>query len=256
MICFIRRSRSIVGSSAKLLAPISNFGQQKSYFATKKAVVFNLGGSLVPAMFPVISKYARQYKLTEAELTSKLFIDGDKELMDQVEPALLSRHGSNDANLANVISAIQSIRGAGLKTALITDAGDLDANLIPIENNLFDYVSRRLKVDMLNTLKVEPGEVVYLDNKEINIETAEHLGMTTINVESIEQALAELEKELKVPLKEFIPGFTWIFYNNANNPYKSTKENILFYFLCLYVLMVTCHVVVKHVLKIDGTFQR
>ena len=42
------------------------------------------------------------------------------ELMAQVEPALLSRHGSDQANLAYVVSAIQSIRGEGLKTGLVS----------------------------------------------------------------------------------------------------------------------------------------
>ena len=61
--------------------------------------------------------------------------------MEKIEPALLSRHGSEDANLAYVVSAIQSIRGEGLKTGLVTSAPGLNTDLFPVSNALFDAVS-------------------------------------------------------------------------------------------------------------------
>lgn len=60
--------------------------------------------------------------------------------MEQIEPALLSRHGSEKANLAHVMSAIQSIRGEGLKTGLISEAGGLNSERIPVDKSLFDVV--------------------------------------------------------------------------------------------------------------------
>lgn len=63
------------------------------------------------------------------------------ELMAQVEPALLSRHGSDQANLAYVVSAIQSIRGEGLKTGLVSATPGLNSDLFPVSKELFDAVS-------------------------------------------------------------------------------------------------------------------
>ena len=246
---------SVLGTSVRLLASASVGNLQDRCASTKKAVVFNMGGSLVPAMSPVISKYAREHKLTEAELTSKLFVDGNQELLEEIEPSLLSRHGSVDANLAYVVSAIKSIRGEGLKTALVSNANGLNADLIPVDKELFDVVSPDLKGDLIELLKVDPNEIVYLDNLEANLKAAVSLGLTTVNVGDVEATLKELESHLKVPLKEFIPGFTWIYYDNAHSPNKSTGENILYYLLCLYIFMVTGHMTCKHVLKIDGTFQ-
>lgn len=77
-----------------------------------------------------------------------------------------------------------------------------------------------------------------------------------VQVEDIEKTLTELESMLQVPLKEFLPGLTWIYYDNANNPHKSTSENLLYYFLWLYIFVAMGHFTLKYVLKLDGTAQR
>lgn len=249
----IAQRSSALGVGARLLASSSVVAQNDRAMSTKKAVVFNMGGSLVPAMSPVLSKYARQHNLTESELASKLFSEGDKGLMAQVEPALISRHGSEKANLADVVSAIAGIRAEGLKTGLISNAGGLNTDLIPVDKSLFDVVSPALKSDMLDKLNVDSSDVVYLDNLDANLKAAQALGMTTIKVEDIEVALTALEKELEVPLKEFLPGFTWMYFDSANSPHKNTGENVLYYFLAIYILMVVGEYSVKNVFKIDGT---
>ncbi|XP_057312258.1 uncharacterized protein LOC130653758 [Hydractinia symbiolongicarpus] len=250
----LAQKSAVLRTSAKLLAS-SAASQHERGMSTKKAVVFNMGGSLVPAMSPVLQKYARDHSMTESELTTRLFKDGDTGLMEQIEPALLSRHGSEKANLAHVMSAIQSIRGEGLKTGLISEAGGLNSERIPVDKSLFDVVSSSLKGDVFDKLKVDSSDVVYLDNLEANLKAAQALGMTAIKVEDVEAALTELESTLKVPLKEFVPGFSWIFWDNANNPHKSVKENLLYYFLVIYLFMVAGHFTLRRVLKIDGTFQ-
>jgi putative hydrolase of the HAD superfamily len=52
----------------------------------------------------------------------------------------------------------------------------------------------------LERLEIEPGQAVYLDDLGINLKPARALGMTTIKVESPEQALGELEAVLNIPL--------------------------------------------------------
>merc|ERR1712241_766183 len=118
--------------------------------------------------------------MTEAELTTKLFKEGNKGLMEQIEPALESRHGSHEANLAYVISAIKSIRGEGLKTALISDVPNLNSELIPVDRSLFDAVSPSLKADIFDRLKVDSSDAVYLDNIDANLKAAKGMGMTAI----------------------------------------------------------------------------
>merc|ERR1712176_49155 len=232
----LAQKSSVLGQATKMLA------QQERYMS--KAVVFNMGGAMLPAMSPVSQKFARDHQMSEADLTNKLFKEGDKGLMEKIEPALLSRHGSEDANLAYVVSAIQSIRGEGLNT-----------DLFPVSNALFDAVSANLKGDLMDKLKVDSSEVIYLDNVDANLKAAQGMGMTTVKVEDVEAALHELEAHLQVPLREFVPGFSWIYYDSANSPHKSTKENLLYYFLVIYIFMVAGHMTCKHVLKIDGTFQ-
>ena len=77
---------------------------------------------------------------------------------------------------------------------------------------LFDLVVESSKVGMrkpepgfyrmaLAALKIEARQAVYLDDLGINLKPARALGMTTIKVESTEQALAELEQALGLVLR-------------------------------------------------------
>jgi putative hydrolase of the HAD superfamily len=52
----------------------------------------------------------------------------------------------------------------------------------------------------LEKLEIDPEEAVYLDDLGSNLKPARALGMTTIKVDSPEQALRELETALKIPL--------------------------------------------------------
>ncbi|XP_002166837.1 uncharacterized protein LOC100199013 [Hydra vulgaris] len=249
----LQRSSILKSVSAKAFAQTSI--QAERYISTKKAVVFNLRGSVVPALSHVVKKFARDHNMSESEMMAKLFKEGDKSLLKKIEPALLSRHGSFHVALAELVSAIQGIRAEGIKTGLILDAGDLNPAYIPIDTELFDVTSPALKPAILDQLKVDSTDVVYVDNVEKNLKAAQSLGMTTIKVENIESALRDIEASLQVPLKEFLPGFTWIYWDNANSPYKNTKENLLYYLLVIYVFMVSGHLSLKYVFKVDGTQQ-
>jgi putative hydrolase of the HAD superfamily len=46
---------------------------------------------------------------------------------------------------------------------------------------------------MVETLKVDPNNCVYLDDLGVNLKPAREMGMTTIKVASGAQAIAELE---------------------------------------------------------------
>jgi len=70
MLRLAQRSSVLGQTASKLLA------QQERYMS--KAVVFSMGGAMLPAMSPVLQKYARDHKMSESDLTNKLFKDGDK----------------------------------------------------------------------------------------------------------------------------------------------------------------------------------
>lgn len=253
----IAQRSSVLATSAKLLASTSVVNQQERFASasTKKAVVFNMGGSVVPAMSPVLARQAREHGLSEAELTNKLFVEGDQDLMAKVGPSLLSKHGSFQHNLSDLVAAVQSIKGEGLQTVLVNETNGLNADLIPVEQGLFDSVALEFKPELLKMLATDPSQVVYVDNSAVNLEAAKAAGVVAVNFQEVEAALTELESHLEVPLKEFIPNFSWSYFDKANNPYKNGGENILYYVFVIWVFTMLTHYSCKHVLKIDGTHE-
>ncbi|MBP1096928.1 HAD-IA family hydrolase [Bradyrhizobium diazoefficiens] len=110
-----------------------------------------------------------------------------------------------------MVEALKRIR-AGLKTGCITN--NLPANAIGSMTGrslyiaevmvLFDHVIESAKIGlrkpdpriykmMIETLGVDPGNCVYLDDLGVNLKPAREMGMTTIKVTSGAQAIAELE---------------------------------------------------------------
>jgi putative hydrolase of the HAD superfamily len=78
---------------------------------------------------------------------------------------------------------------------------------------LFDLVIESSKVGVrkpepafyqmaLDALNIEAPQAVYLDDLGVNLKPARAMGMTTIKVESAEQALSELERTLGLTLRD------------------------------------------------------
>ncbi|MCK1408956.1 HAD-IA family hydrolase [Bradyrhizobium sp. 76] len=110
-----------------------------------------------------------------------------------------------------MVEALKRIK-AQFKTGCITN--NLPANAIGSMTGrslyvaevmvLFDYVIESAKIGlrkpdpriyqlMVETLKVDPKNCVYLDDLGVNLKPAREMGMTTIKVTSGTQAIAELE---------------------------------------------------------------
>jgi putative hydrolase of the HAD superfamily len=111
-----------------------------------------------------------------------------------------------------MVEALKRIR-AKFKTGCITN--NLPANAIGSMTGrslyiaevmvLFDHVIESAKIGlrkpdpriykmMVETLKVDPSDCVYLDDLGVNLKPAREMGMTTIKVASGTQAIAELEQ--------------------------------------------------------------
>ncbi|OKO79874.1 HAD family hydrolase [Bradyrhizobium sp. NAS80.1] len=110
-----------------------------------------------------------------------------------------------------MVEALKRIK-ASFKTGCITN--NLPANAIGSMTGrslyvaevmvLFDHVIESAKIGlrkpdpriykmMVETLKVDPNNCVYLDDLGVNLKPAREMGMTTIKVASGAQAIAELE---------------------------------------------------------------
>lgn len=119
---------------------------------------------------------------------------------------------------SEMVEALKRIK-AQFKTACITN--NLPANAIGSMTGrslyvaevmvLFDHVIESAKIGlrkpdpriyqlMVETLKVDPKNCVYLDDLGVNLKPAREMGMTTIKVTSGAQAIAELEAATGVKL--------------------------------------------------------
>ncbi|SFI50000.1 HAD-IA family hydrolase [Bradyrhizobium sp. cf659] len=118
-----------------------------------------------------------------------------------------------------MVEALKRIK-SGLKTGCITN--NLPANAIGSMTGrslyiaevmvLFDHVIESAKIGlrkpdpriykmMVETLKVDPRNCVYLDDLGVNLKPAREMGMTTIKVASGAQAITELEKATGLKLR-------------------------------------------------------
>jgi putative hydrolase of the HAD superfamily len=118
-----------------------------------------------------------------------------------------------------MVQALKRVK-AQCKTGCITN--NLPANAIGSTSGrslyvaevmaLFDHIIESAKVGlrkpdpriyemMIDALKVDPKKCVYLDDLGVNLKPAREMGMATIKVVSVPQALAELEAATGMKLR-------------------------------------------------------
>jgi putative hydrolase of the HAD superfamily len=114
-----------------------------------------------------------------------------------------------------MLEAIQRLREAGFKLAALTNNVAPMATAEPGEFSLlsaFDVVIESSVVGVrkpepkfyqlaLDALDVAPEECVFLDDLGVNLKPARAMGMTTIKVAKPDDALAELESHVGIPLR-------------------------------------------------------
>jgi len=227
---------SVLGASLRQLVSKrsnSSVAVTDAFTRAEKAVVFNLGGAVVPSMMPVIKEYSMQNTVPLDDVTKKVLSEGDAATMEAIGPMLGSRHGSRKENYADLVSAIESIKGEGWKCVLVNDSRGHTS--IPVDTSLFDQVIRQVDNGVADMLNLNPSDIVYLDNCADTLQQASDLGLTTVNVGDLRTALVELEGHLGVPLKQFVAGLTWNWYEADNNPYKTGSGWYYFILLCVFV---------------------
>jgi putative hydrolase of the HAD superfamily len=108
----------------------------------------------------------------------------------------------------------EEIRAAGLRTAILSNMPTplreyLDSGcpwLPEFDHRTFSCDVRTAKpmreiyTYCLEGLKVEPGEALFLDDREENIRAAEAMGIHTLLFTSVEEAACEMERRFNIPL--------------------------------------------------------
>ncbi|XP_035196258.1 acyl-CoA dehydrogenase family member 10 isoform X4 [Oxyura jamaicensis] len=120
--------------------------------------------------------------------------------------------------LPTMAEAVQCIRAEGLKAALLSNSFRLSngESFLPLDQQHFDVVVEahregKCKPDprvyklCLERLDVQPQESIFLDSSSQSLQTAARLGIKTVKVDDLEEALKELETHLGFPLQGFVP---------------------------------------------------
>ncbi len=122
--------------------------------------------------------------------------------------ALLDEIAASPDPHPEMLEALRRIRAHGLLTAAltnnwVTDDGDRSGTRLAGLGSVFDVVVEsaveglrkpdpRIYELTCHRLGVGPGEAVFLDDLGVNLKSARELGMTTIKVSDVNEALAEL----------------------------------------------------------------
>lgn len=195
-----------------------------------KAVIFDMGGVLVRCVKPEIrAELGKPYGLTREALEKMVFVNpvaelasvgkaSDEELWQHigqlvgVPPAELSRFretfwSADDVNheLVEVIKALRKRYKTGLLSNAWIDARQSLTTKYPHMMESFDVSVFSAEVGMvkpdaifyhwiLERLKVQPAQAVFVDDFVENIEAAKMLGIHAIRFVSNEQALADLRQ--------------------------------------------------------------
>jgi putative hydrolase of the HAD superfamily len=111
------------------------------------------------------------------------------------------------------VNAIRRLRAHGLKVAALTNnwVSEDQSSKMEVLRSEFDVFIESTRVGLrkpdvriyelaCRELGVEPQRVAYLDDIGLNLKPARALGMTTIKVDEIRAALAELATVVNLPL--------------------------------------------------------
>jgi putative hydrolase of the HAD superfamily len=198
-----------------------------------QAVIFDFGGVITDSPFDAFARLESERGLPKDFIRRINATNPHENAWARFERAELDLAGFDEAFAKEAHAAGHLLRGADVlgclqgalrpamvkalehirtrtKTGCITNNVKDDASATPRSAdvasvmNLFHHVIESSKVGvrkpdpriyamMVEALEVDPNACVYLDDLGINLKPARAMGMTTIKVQSGEQALAELE---------------------------------------------------------------
>eukprot|EP00123_Amoebidium_parasiticum_P016212 comp23337_c0_seq1/m.38473 comp23337_c0_seq1/g.38473 ORF comp23337_c0_seq1/g.38473 comp23337_c0_seq1/m.38473 type:complete len:1053 (-) comp23337_c0_seq1:121-3279(-) len=213
-----------------------------------KAIIFDLGGVVLGSPFEAIAKYEAEaglaentinkvigrseggafQKLETGQVSLEEFLPLFEKELKEVANATINASklfaGIHKAIVPHnqMIEALDCIRAEGIKTVALTNNWRLDGSTSGIEpavTKRFDLIVESAKEGMrkpdpaiykltLEKAGVAPSEVLFLDDIGRNLKPAKEMGMETIKVDSIPDAIKILEKRLGFPLSGYVKGTT------------------------------------------------
>lgn len=203
------------------------------------AVIFDLGGVVLDSPLEVFVAYETELGIPPHTVNRNIVAAGHQGAWSRLERGELSMfefYAAFDAEMAGnglqvsgeaimkrladstairpaAVQAIRKLRAAGRKVAALTNnwANDDQGSKMEILRNEFDVFIESTRVGLrkpdpriyqlaCSELGVEPQQTAFLDDIGLNLKAARALGMTTIKVVSLPEALAELSKVTGVDL--------------------------------------------------------
>jgi putative hydrolase of the HAD superfamily len=197
------------------------------------AVIFDLGGVVLDSPLEVFVAYETELGIPAHTVNRNIVAAGPTgawSRLERGELSMLEFYAAFDAEMAGhgltvsgaaimqrladstairpaAVNAIRKLRAAGLKVAALTNnwANDDQGSKMDVLRSEFDAFIESTRVGLrkpdpriyhlaCSQLGVEPPQAVFLDDIGLNLKGARALGMTTIKVVSLPEALIELSK--------------------------------------------------------------
>ncbi|KAG9487758.1 hypothetical protein GDO78_007512 [Eleutherodactylus coqui] len=213
-----------------------------------KAVVFDMGGVLLPSPYRLAEDWEMRNNVPSGTINQAILTGGDggpwmKYMRGELSAqGFVEEFGSQCSNIAGrpvsahsfltdltskemakqlpeMTEAIQCIKAEGLKTAVLSNNFFVHSgeSFLPLDRSQFDVIiesclegickpNPRIYQLCTERLGVQPTETIFLDDLGQNLKAAAQLGLRTIKVNNVQDALKDLENLLGFPLKDFVPG--------------------------------------------------
>lgn len=203
------------------------------------AVIFDLGGVVLDSPLEVFVAYETELGIPPHTVNRNIVAAGHAgawSRLERGELSMLEFYAAFDAEMAArgltvsgaaimqrladstairpaAVQAIRKLRAAGRKVAALTNnwANDDQGSKMDVLRNEFDVFIESTRVGLrkpdpriyqlaCSELGVEPTQTAFLDDIGLNLKAARALGMTTIKVVSLPEALSELSKVTGIDL--------------------------------------------------------
>jgi len=203
------------------------------------AVIFDLGGVVLDSPLEVFLQYERELGIAPHTVNRNIVAAGAAGAWSRLERGEVSMsqfYQAFDAEMAAAgvtvsgaaimqrlasatdvrpaaLTAIRRLRSAGRKVAALTNnwVNEDQSSKMDVLRSEFDVFIESTRVGLrkpdpriyqlaCRELGVEPHQAAFLDDIGLNLKAARALGMTTIKVESLPLALAELSRAVGIPL--------------------------------------------------------